>query len=148
LSHELLVLVDELPVFAMDCGDQAGTRARRPLSANVDEQKGSFVRTEFFTIFYGRINTMKTTIDGAGRVVVPKALRQAIGLRPGSEVEMRVSDGRIEMEPAPLEVRTERRGGLLVAVPSAPLPPMAASAVDETVASLRTSRSDQTRKRR
>ena len=79
---------------------------------------------------------------------MPKALRQAIGLRPGSEVEMRVSDGRIEMEPAPLEVRKERRGGLLVAVPSAPLPQMAASAVDETVASLRTSRSDQTRKRR
>jgi AbrB family looped-hinge helix DNA binding protein len=91
---------------------------------------------------------MKTTIDGAGRVVVPKALRQAIGLRPGSEVEMRVSDGHIEMEPAPLDVRTERRGGLLVAVPSAPVPTMAASTVDETVTSLRTSRSAQTRKRR
>jgi AbrB family looped-hinge helix DNA binding protein len=91
---------------------------------------------------------MKTTIDAAGRVVVPKALRQAVGLRPGSEVEMRVSDGRIEMEPAPLEVRRERRGGLLVAVPSAPVPPMEVSAVDETVASLRTSRSEQARRRR
>jgi len=90
---------------------------------------------------------MKTTIDGAGRVVVPKALRQAIGLRPGSEVEMRVSDGRIEMEPAPLEVRMEKRGGLLVAVPSAPVPSMAASDVDETIAALRTSRPARTRKR-
>ena len=53
---------------------------------------------------------MKTTIDAAGRVVVPKALRRAIGLQPGSEVEMRVSDGRIEMEPAPLDVRMERTG--------------------------------------
>ena len=91
---------------------------------------------------------MKTTIDAAGRVVVPKALRQAIGLRPGSEVEMRISDGHIEMEPAPLDVRTERRGDLLVAVPSAPVPSMAASAVDETVTSLRTSRSAPPRKRR
>jgi AbrB family looped-hinge helix DNA binding protein len=91
---------------------------------------------------------MKTTIDAAGRVVVPKALRQAIGLRPGSEVEMRVSDGHIEMEPAPLEVRTERRGGLLVAVPAVPVPPMGASTVDETINSLRTSRSGRTPKRR
>jgi len=65
---------------------------------------------------------MKTTIDAAGRVVVPKALRQALGLQPGSAIEMRVSDGRIEMEPAPLEVRMEKRGGLVVAVPSAPVP--------------------------
>lgn len=91
---------------------------------------------------------MKTTIDAAGRVVVPKALRQAIGLQPGSEVEMRVSDGRIEMEPAPLEVRMERRGGLLVAVPSAPVPTMPASAVNTTMASLRAGRSARTRQRR
>ena len=90
---------------------------------------------------------MKTTIDAAGRVVVPKALRQAIGLRPGSEVEMRLSDGRIEMEPAPLEVRTEKRGGLVVAVPSAPVPPMPSATVDETIVSLRTTRSSRTRRR-
>jgi AbrB family looped-hinge helix DNA binding protein len=91
---------------------------------------------------------MKTTIDGAGRVVVPKALRRAIGLRAGSEVEMTLSDGRIEMEPAPLEVRMEKRGGLVVAVPSGPVPSMAASTVDETVAALRTSRSARNRKPR
>ena len=91
---------------------------------------------------------MKTTIDGAGRVVVPKALRRAIGLQPGSQVEMRVSDGRIEMEPAPLDVRMERRGGLLVAVPAEPVAPMPASAVEETVTSLRVDLPPKTRKRR
>jgi AbrB family looped-hinge helix DNA binding protein len=91
---------------------------------------------------------MKTTIDAAGRLVVPKALREAIGLRAGSEVEMRLSDGRIEMEPAPLEVRTEKRGGLVVAVPSAPVPPMRSSVVDETMTSLRTGRSTRPRRRR
>jgi len=55
----------------------------------------------------------------------------------GAEVEMRVADGRIEMEPAPLEVRLEREGGLLVAVPVRPVPPMPASVAVRTAASLR-----------
>jgi AbrB family looped-hinge helix DNA binding protein len=62
---------------------------------------------------------MKTTIDAAGRLVVPKALRRAARLLPGSEVELRLSgDGRIEIEPAAARVRLEKRGGLLVAVPA------------------------------
>jgi len=96
----------------------------------------------------GKIIAMKTTIDAAGRVVVPKALRRAIGLQPGSEIEMRVSDGRIEMEPAPLEVRMERRGGLLVAVPAEPVAPMSSTTVDETVASVRVDPSRQAITRR
>jgi AbrB family looped-hinge helix DNA binding protein len=80
---------------------------------------------------------MRTTIDKAGRVVVPKALRRATGLEAGSEVEIRASDGRIEMEPAPLEVRLERKGGIVVAVPVRPVPAMAAAVVDGTIASLR-----------
>jgi AbrB family looped-hinge helix DNA binding protein len=68
---------------------------------------------------------------------VPKPLRQAIGLQAGSEVEIRATDGRIEMEPAPLDVRFQRRGGLLVAVPVRPVPPMPTSLVERTTASLR-----------
>lgn len=80
---------------------------------------------------------MRTTIDKAGRVVVPKALRRATGLEAGSEVEIRASDGRIEMEPAPLEVRLQRKGGILVAVPVRPVPAMTAAVVDGTITSLR-----------
>lgn len=37
---------------------------------------------------------MKTTIDAAGRVVVPKALRDRLALTPGSEIEVEaVADG-------------------------------------------------------
>jgi AbrB family looped-hinge helix DNA binding protein len=86
----------------------------------------------------GMIHTMKTTIDRAGRVVVPKALRQAIGLQPGSEIELSATDGRIELEPAPLEVRLERRGGLLVAVPTRSVAPLTAAVVERTVSGLRT----------
>lgn len=83
---------------------------------------------------------MRTTIDRAGRVVVPKALRQAIGLEPGSEIELHLGDGRIELEPAPLEVRLERKGGLLVAVPTQAAAPLSAAVVDRTLSNLRTTR--------
>src|SRR5687767_6104869 len=42
---------------------------------------------------YGILHAMKTTIDSAGRIVVPKALRQALGLKPGQELEVRAADG-------------------------------------------------------
>ena len=99
-------------------------------------------------MIHGRVIAMRTTIDGAGRVVVPKALRQAVGLLAGAEVEMRATDGRIEMEPAPLEVRLEREGGLLVAVPVRPVPPMPASVAGRTVASVRGRRPGRARKSR
>jgi AbrB family looped-hinge helix DNA binding protein len=82
-------------------------------------------------------HAMRTTIDKVGRIVVPKALRRATGLEAGSVVEMRVTGGRIEIEPAPIEVRLERKGGVVVAVPARPVPRMGAAVVEETVASLR-----------
>jgi AbrB family looped-hinge helix DNA binding protein len=83
---------------------------------------------------------MRTTIDKAGRVVVPKALRRATGLEAGSVVEIRANGGRIEMEPAPLEVRLERKGGVVVAVPVRPVPRMGAAVVESTISSLRAGR--------
>ena len=38
------------------------------------------------------LNAMQTTIDAAGRIVVPKALRQELGLGPGVPIEI-TSDG-------------------------------------------------------
>ena len=50
---------------------------------------------------------MRTTIDGAGRVVVPKAAREAMGLTAGREIDVVYTDGRIEIELAPAEVRLD-----------------------------------------
>ena len=49
---------------------------------------------------------MRTTIDAGGRVVIPKAVRERLGLRPGAEVEVVEADGRVEITPAlePIEV--------------------------------------------
>jgi AbrB family looped-hinge helix DNA binding protein len=80
---------------------------------------------------------MKTTIDRAGRLVVPKPIRDAAGIVAGAELEIRVSDGRIEIEPAPLEVKLVKRGRLTVAVPRRSVPPLTGEVVRETVDRLR-----------
>jgi AbrB family looped-hinge helix DNA binding protein len=76
---------------------------------------------------------MRTTIDAAGRIVIPKKLRDKAGLTPGSEVELHLCGGRLEVEPVWEEPRLEWRDGFLVAVPPEGTPPMT---VDD-VASLR-----------
>ncbi|MCL2536396.1 MAG: AbrB/MazE/SpoVT family DNA-binding domain-containing protein [Nocardiaceae bacterium] len=43
---------------------------------------------------------MRTTIDRAGRIVVPKAMRDAMGLGPGGKVDIVFEDGRLTIEAA------------------------------------------------
>ena len=65
---------------------------------------------------------MKTAIDNAGRVIVPKVLREELGLAPGRELEIRARDGVLVIEPLPTPVTLVRRGKALVAKPSKALP--------------------------
>lgn len=65
---------------------------------------------------------MKTAIDRAGRVVIPKALRDQLGLAPGRELDVSARDGALVIEPAPTPVALVRRGGRLTAKPRKPLP--------------------------
>lgn len=80
---------------------------------------------------------MKTTIDRAGRLVVPKAIREAAGISAGSELTIRVADGRIEIEPAPLEVELVKRGSLTIAVPRKPARSLTEREVAETLDAVR-----------
>ena len=75
---------------------------------------------------------MKTTMDRAGRLVIPKEIRREAKLAPGMLLEVRWREGRIEIEPAPAAVRLERRGRLLVAVPRKKTPALTADAVEQT----------------
>jgi AbrB family looped-hinge helix DNA binding protein len=42
---------------------------------------------------------MRVRIDGTGRVVIPKALREAFGLRPDSQLELTADQGGIRLDP-------------------------------------------------
>lgn len=83
---------------------------------------------------------MKTTIDSAGRIVIPKALRQEAGLEPGREVEIRLRNGVVEIEPIPLEVRVEKRGAFTVAVPATKVASLTGGTVEETLRQIRDER--------
>jgi len=83
---------------------------------------------------------MKTTIDSAGRLVIPKAIRQEAGLKPGMVLDVQVRAGRIEIEPAPLPVKLVRKGRLLVAVAQRDIAVLKAATVEETRRALRRER--------
>jgi AbrB family looped-hinge helix DNA binding protein len=75
---------------------------------------------------------MKTTIDAAGRIVIPKEIRRQAGIEPGAIMEIRLREGCIEIQPAPAKIKLEKRGRLVVAVPREPLPPLTAEIVENT----------------
>ena len=79
---------------------------------------------------------MKITMDNAGRLVIPKEIRRAASLAPGVPLEVRWRDGRIEIEPAPAEVRLQRKGKLLVAVTREKTEALTLEAVEQTRAAL------------
>jgi AbrB family looped-hinge helix DNA binding protein len=75
---------------------------------------------------------MITTIDAAGRLVIPKDVRREAALEPGAPVDVRWRDGVIEVEPQPLPVTFERQGRLLVAKAARKVRPLRASTVQRT----------------
>lgn len=80
---------------------------------------------------------MKITIDKAGRIVVPKTIRDELGLNGGNEVEISLVDGHIEIGLIPTPVRLERRDGRLVAVADREMPPLTAEMVRDTLEKIR-----------
>jgi AbrB family looped-hinge helix DNA binding protein len=67
---------------------------------------------------------MKTTIDKAGRLVLPKLVRDELGLAAGQEIDVRVEGGQAIIEPTVPTWHVEQRGRLTVLVPDGPVPPL------------------------
>ena len=80
---------------------------------------------------------MKVTIDQAGRLVVPKPLRDALRLEGGTTLEIRAREGRLELEPIAVPMRLVRRGKGLVATTDEPLPKIGTDEVRAVIESLR-----------
>jgi AbrB family looped-hinge helix DNA binding protein len=57
---------------------------------------------------------MKTTVDRFGRVVVPKDIRDRLGLRPGAEIEIDEKGNEIVLKPVEQESPLMVKEGLLV----------------------------------
>jgi hypothetical protein len=55
-------------------------------------------------------------------------------------LDVRIREGLIEIEPAPLPIKLERRGRLLVAVPQETMTPLTSQTVEETRRKLRRER--------
>ena len=77
------------------------------------------------------------TIDRAGRLVVPKALRDELGLAEGRSLRAAVRDGCLELVPEPLEVDLVERDGVLVIVPAGSLQPLTRDDVRAVIESVR-----------
>lgn len=50
-------------------------------------------------ILHPTISGNMTTVDSKGRVVLPKEVRERLGITPGTEVEVREEDGKAVVEP-------------------------------------------------
>jgi AbrB family looped-hinge helix DNA binding protein len=88
---------------------------------------------------YGIMGTMNITIDSAGRLVVPKSIRDEAELQPNMPLTIRCRDGRIEIEPAALPVTRVKKGRVAVAV-AADQPALSAVSVRRTQRRLRSPR--------
>jgi AbrB family looped-hinge helix DNA binding protein len=75
--------------------------------------------------FGGIVAAMRTTIDKAGRLVIPRSLRDRIGLAGGGEVELELDGAAIRLEPVAASGLRED-GGLLV-IPATGTPITSAS---------------------
>ena len=80
---------------------------------------------------------MKTTIDSAGRVVIPKRVREAAGLEPGAEVTVDFRDGKIQIEAAGQPVKVVRKGSFYVLRAPKGTPPLTVEKVNEILERVR-----------
>jgi AbrB family looped-hinge helix DNA binding protein len=62
---------------------------------------------------------MKTTLDRFGRIVVPKEIRDRLGLKPGAEIEINERDNEIVLKPGDLGSPLKLEEGIMVFTGSA-----------------------------
>ena len=80
---------------------------------------------------------MKTTIDAAGRIIVPKAVRDALRLTAGQQLDIVVADGAMEIHiPVTPMTLVETASGP-VAQADVPLPVLTAEVVRDVLESVR-----------
>jgi AbrB family looped-hinge helix DNA binding protein len=80
---------------------------------------------------------MRSTIDKAGRVVIPRPLRKELGWLGGEEIEIDVVDGTVSISPVTMKMTLVETDEGVVAVPESELPPLTEDVVRKTRDSVR-----------
>lgn len=76
---------------------------------------------------------MRTTIDAAGRVVIPKPIRERLRLTAHREIEVRDRGDHVAITPVPAEVRLVERDGVPILEADEPLPVLRAEEVRDVL---------------
>ena len=79
------------------------------------------------------------TIDKAGRVVLPKPVRDALQISPGDALELESSEDHIVLRPAPGKGRVYKKQGMWV-FNSGSSVPLSAEVVNKTIRRVRAER--------
>jgi AbrB family looped-hinge helix DNA binding protein len=82
---------------------------------------------------------MRTAIDGFGRILIPRPLREQAALRAGTELDVRCEDGRLVIEPAPMAARVRKAGMFYVAEALNPVATLESARVERELEALRSS---------
>jgi bifunctional DNA-binding transcriptional regulator/antitoxin component of YhaV-PrlF toxin-antitoxin module len=80
---------------------------------------------------------MRVAIDGVGRLVIPKALREELGVHGPANLEVTAADGRLELSVVDVPARVEDRDGFPVIVTERPIAPMSVADVRAAVERVR-----------
>jgi len=80
---------------------------------------------------------MRVAIDAVGRIVIPKPMREELGIDGPTELELTEHDGRLELSVPYMKAHLEVRDGLSVIVPDEPVPPVTAEMVREVLERVR-----------
>ena len=80
-------------------------------------------------------------MDSAGRIAIPRRIRDETGLQPGVELDVSSANGVIEIRPASIELRLVRRGRFVIALPKKrQIASFTAKTVETTLGALRKER--------
>lgn len=80
---------------------------------------------------------MRITIDAAGRIVVPKPVRDDLGLTAGTELNLSVVDRRIEIDVPATPMRLKEHEHGVTAVADREMPSLTAEIVRDTLERVR-----------
>jgi AbrB family looped-hinge helix DNA binding protein len=80
---------------------------------------------------------MRVAIDGVGRIVIPKPMRDELGITGPTELEVRAVNGAVELTVPYIKAHLEDRDGRTVIVADQPVPPMTTELVREVLERVR-----------